>query len=575
VVLRILLGVAKPAARTPKRAAPNRAKKPAAEVRGDPWLVGWSWLGGGPVLNCGEITTEKALTLPTYLACVRNIAEDVAKLPISLVESLEDGTRRRVIDDPIYALLQDPNPETGSVEFVESLMGSAVGWGNGFAEIVRNGNGEPKQLWYLEPWKVTIRRIGPRQDLIYEHRQPDSTRVILQPENVLHVHGLAFDGTTGYTPAQLLAKSFKAHTALRDFGGAFYENGAAPGVVLTHPGKLRPEAHAMLRHEWETMHGGPDNAGKTAILEEGMKAEALQINPRDAQFLESARFHVEDIARIFRMPPHMVGDLSRGTFSNIEHLSIEYVTNTLMAWIRRLESALRRRVTNVRGPRFSVKIQFEGALRGDTESRFNAYAVGRQWGWLSPNDIRRLEDLPPIAGGDEYLSPLNMVPLGTPPPESEPDPTPEEEAPRELPEDNSRGLLEATRLPLLDAAARLLEKERRAVTNLARGDGSEGRIDRFYGAHVRQLAEALLPSAQAIRTCMDLLGITSAATPEEATLEAASQHVAWSRRELASCGAEGVAAAAAEWPRSRAASLAEYVMRRLCGEEFLTCPSNS
>jgi hypothetical protein len=128
---------------------------------------------------------------------------------------------------------------------------------------------------------------------------------------------------------------------------------------------------------------------------------------------------------------------------------------------------------------------------------------------------------------------------------------------------------------LLDAAARLLEKERRAVTNLARGDGSEGRIDRFYGAHVRQLAEALLPSAQAIRTCMDLLGITSAATPEEATLEAASQHVAWSRRELASCGAEGVAAAAAEWPRSRAASLAEYVMRRLCGEEFLTCPSNS
>jgi HK97 family phage portal protein len=581
-------------------------------VREGSWLNGWSTLLGGLVFPHQQIEYDmpaKALTLPTYAACVRNIAEDVAKLPLIVYRDEGDGSKRRLTEDPLYRLLHDaPNPEQSSHSFIEAIVSNAVGWGNGYAEIVPDGTGEPRELWLLDPSRTCPRR-SEAGALFYEYVQPNGQRTVLPPERVLHVHGLAFDGITGYTPAQLFSRSLGAHAAARDFGASFYVNGAFPSSVLTHPGKLTPQAHEQLRREWEAMHQGAERAGKTAILEEGMTLTPVSINPKDAQFLETARFAIEDVARMFRMPPHMVGDLSRGTFSNIEHLSIEYVTNTLLAWIRRLEAALRRSVLSVRGPNVYAEVLIEGALRGDTKSRFDAYAVGRQWGWLSINDIRRLENLPPVEGGDVYLQPLNMVDASKPPPPP-PGPAAEPEAPTGVttsgadgeaagpggagsgggggggaPGDNAtraleaapgscaierdaRALLVAATPPLLDAAARMVDKERRAVTNAAGSADAETRLDRFYAGHLAQLAEALEPAARTIGTLLELVGFAAAASPETAAAEAAAAHVEWSRRELRLCGAAGAEAAAAAWTPGRARGLAENVIRRLAGREL-------
>jgi HK97 family phage portal protein len=569
---------------------PSRRRLP--EVRGNPDLVGWSTMGPGPVFPFQQqdyLNAHQALTLPTYTACVRNIAEDVAKLPLIVYEDDGEGEKRRLTTDPLYRLLHDaPNPEQSALAFVEAIVSNAVGWGNGYAEIVTDGTGEARELWILNPDRTTPRRTEGGA-LFYEYRQPDGTAAALPPERVLHVHGLAFDGIVGYTPAQLFARSLQAHSAQRDFAGAFYVNGAAPSALLKHPGKLTPAAHEQLRREWESMHQGPDRAGRTAILEEGMDLVPITINPRDAQFLETARFGIEDIARMFRMPPHMVGDLSRGTFSNIEHLSIEYVTNTLLAWIRRLETALRRSVLAVRGPGVYAEVLIEGALRGDTKSRYDAYAVGRQWGWLSSNDIRRLENMPPVEGGDTYLQPLNMVDASKPPPTAPPQEGPaasaaepgalgdtgaEGEAAGAAPRALSggpelRALVLAATPPLLDAAARMVDKERRAVSNAAGSADAETRLDRFYAVHVRQLAEALEPAARTLHALLQLAGFAPAALPEAVAIEAASAHVEWSRRELSLCGAAGAEAAANAWAPARTKGLAENVLRRLAGQELL------
>jgi len=235
--------------------------------------------------------------------------------------------------------------------------------------------------------------------------------VDLSPKDVLHIPALGFDGLVGYSPIAMARNSIGMAIACEDFGASFFRNGAAPSGVLEHPGVLKnPE---KLRAAWEAQYGGSRNSGRVAVLEEGMKFNPIAIPPEQAQFLETRKFQVDEIARIFHVPPHMIGDLERSTFSNIEQQSLEFVKYTLNPWVCRWEQALTRSLLSPKEKReYSIKFNVDGLLRGDYQSRMNGYAVGRQNGWMSANDIRELENMDKISeeqGGNLYLVNGNMI----------------------------------------------------------------------------------------------------------------------------------------------------------------------
>ena len=237
--------------------------------------------------------------------------------------------------------------------------------------------------------------------------------VKLSPVDLLHIPGLGFDGLVGYSPIAMAKNSIGMAMACEEFGAKFFANGAAPGGVLEHPGILKDPAR--VRDSWNATFGGSSNANKVAVLEEGMKYTPISISPNEAQFLETRKFQIDEIARIFRVPPHMIGDLEKSTFSNIEQQSLEFVKYTLDPWVVRFEQAFQKALLLPDEKKtYFIKFNVDGLLRGDYQSRMNGYAIGRQNGWLSTNDIRRLEDMNPLSkeeGGDLYLVNGNMTKL--------------------------------------------------------------------------------------------------------------------------------------------------------------------
>ena len=235
----------------------------------------------------------------------------------------------------------------------------------------------------------------------------------LPPSEVLHIPGLGFDGLVGYSPIAMAKNAIGMAIACEEYGAKFFANGAAPGGVLEHPGTIKDPQR--VRESWQSTFGGSGNANKIAVLEEGMKYTPIGISPEQAQFLETRKFQINEIARIFRVPPHMVGDLEKSSFSNIEQQSLEFVKYTLDPWVIRWEQSIQRSLLS-RDEKsvYFVKFNLEGLLRGDYQSRMNGYAIGRQNGWMSANDIRELENLdriPAEDGGDLYLINGNMLPL--------------------------------------------------------------------------------------------------------------------------------------------------------------------
>jgi HK97 family phage portal protein len=230
---------------------------------------------------------------------------------------------------------------------------------------------------------------------------------------VLHIPGLGFDGLVGYSPIAMAKNAIGMAIACEEYGAKFFANGAAPGGVLEHPGTIKDPQR--VRESWQSTFGGSGNANKIAVLEEGMKYTPIGISPEQAQFLETRKFQINEIARIFRVPPHMVGDLEKSSFSNIEQQSLEFVKYTLDPWVIRWEQSIQRSLLSKDEKRvYFVKFNLEGLLRGDYQSRMNGYAIGRQNGWMSANDIRELENLdriPEEDGGDLYLINGNMLPL--------------------------------------------------------------------------------------------------------------------------------------------------------------------
>jgi len=367
-----------------------------------------------------NVTERSAMQMTAVYSCVRILAEAIAGLPLHVYEYKSDGGKEKAIKHPLYLLLHDePNPEMSSFVFRETLMTHLLLWGNAYAQIIRNGKNEVVALYPLMPNKMTVDRDEKGQ-LYYEYQHSNDeantlkgSTVRLKPTDVLHIPGLGFDGLVGYSPIAMAKNAIGMAIACEEYGAKFFANGAAPGGVLEHPGTIKDPQR--VRESWQSTYSGTSNAHKIAVLEEGMKYTPIGISPEQAQFLETRKFQINEIARIFRVPPHMVGDLEKSSFSNIEQQSLEFVKYTLDPWVIRWEQSLTRALLSLdEKQKYFVKFNLEGLLRGDYQSRMNGYAIGRQNGWMSANDIRELENLdriPTEEGGDLYLINGNMLPM--------------------------------------------------------------------------------------------------------------------------------------------------------------------
>lgn len=369
----------------------------------------------------GKTVTERsAMQMTAVYSCVRILSEAVAGLPLHLYKYTNSGGKAMALDHPLYRLLHDePNLEMSSFVFRETLMTHLLLWGNAYAQIIRNGKNEIVALYPLMPNKMSVDRDeGGRLYYTYYRGSDEAIKnkefaVTLQPSDVLHIPGLGFDGLVGYSPIAMAKNAIGMAIACEEYGAKFFANGAAPGGVLEHPGTIKDPQR--VRESWQSTFGGSGNANKIAVLEEGMKYTPIGISPEQAQFLETRKFQINEIARIFRVPPHMVGDLEKSSFSNIEQQSLEFVKYTLDPWVIRWEQSIQRSLlSSDEKAAYFVKFNLEGLLRGDYQSRMNGYAIGRQNGWMSANDIRELENLdriPAEDGGDLYLINGNMLPL--------------------------------------------------------------------------------------------------------------------------------------------------------------------
>lgn len=346
-------------------------------------------------------------------ACVRVLAETGAQLPLVLFRRVTDDRRERATDQRAYKLVHDqPNPDTTPYVFWETLIAHLVLRGNAYAVVERDRLRRPKWLWQIpEPDRMVVERDKTTNLLKYTYRQPMSGDLPLDPRDVLHLRGLSGDGIKGYSILELARESIGLSVAAEGYGARFFRDDARPGGVLSHPGRLGPDGADNLRESWKKAHQGRGH--NVAVLEEGMTWTSVGISPEDAQFLETRQFQVTDIARIFGVPPHLAGDLVRATFSNITEQDREFVRYKVMPLLIRVAQQCNAvLLTESEREQYYFEHIVDALMRGSQAERYAGYAVGRQWGWLSVNDIRRLENMMPLPGkqGDQYMVPVNMQP---------------------------------------------------------------------------------------------------------------------------------------------------------------------
>lgn len=483
--------------------------RPAEKRRLGGQVQGGEWLGLGAGLSAAgiQVTEEGSLRYAAVFACVRVIAESVASLPLITYMQAGERGKERARGHPLYRLLHDaPNPLMTSLEFRETMQGHLLLWGNAYAEIEMDTAGRVVALWPLRPDAMEkIEQAG--DGLVYSYRLPNGSPVTLPGWRVLHLRGLSSNGVVGYSPIQWAAReAIGKGLAIQRYGSAFFRNGARPGGVLTYPGELSPEATARIRVGWQSNYGGLENAHRVAVLEQGMDYKEVGIPPGDAAYIEDQKLSALDVARVFRVPPHMIGDLDRATFANIEHQSLEFVMHSLRPWLVRWEQAIEQRLmTEGERERLFVKFNVDGLLRGDTLSRYQAYQIGRQSGFLSANDIRELEDWNPIEGGDEYLVPLNMVEAGTGVDSGQGAGASEEgergrRGDRETRASERVGLMRAQRPVFVEAMGRVVRRQAQDVGNAAKkllSRRSEGEFEmwlaEFWVEHREWIVKTLLP----------------------------------------------------------------------------------
>lgn len=373
----------------------------------DPGVMDALWMDAG---SMPPVRPQRAVQTSAVYACVRILAETLAAIPLHVYKKTNDRDVVKADNFSLYSILHDtPNSYQTSFTFREALQAQAALWGNGYAEIQRDVMTDAIiALHPLPAGDVQPKLVRTGNDIRKVYQIGD---VVLEDRDVLHIPALGWNGVAGVSPIALHRASITLSLNSEEFGANFYKNGTRLSGVLEHPGKVSNEAAARLRNSWQDTYAGKANAGKVAVLEEGMKFNAMSMPLADAQFIENRKFQINDIARIFRIPPHMIGDLDRATFSNIEQQSIEFVQHTMIPWLVRWEQEINRKLfTPAQRKKMFVKFDVNSLMRGDMKSRFDAYAIARNWGWMSANDVRDAEDMNSIDGGDLYLSPLNMVP---------------------------------------------------------------------------------------------------------------------------------------------------------------------
>jgi HK97 family phage portal protein len=366
---------------------------------------------------------EGALGIVTVYACVRVLAETIASLPLILYRRLPGGGKERATDHPLYETFHDePNPDMTSLIWRELLVSHVAGWGNHFSEMTRDGLNR-LQFWPIRPDRVEAKFEDGRR--VYDYLSPTGERTRFLDGTIFHVRGLSSDGLVGYSPIALHRKAIQLYATAQEYGTSFLANGARPAVVMTHPGTLSQPAIDRLANQMDAMRGSR-NAGKTVILEEGLTIQEVGIAPEDAQYIETRKFQMQEIARMYRVPPHMIGDLERATFSNIEHQSIDFVVHTIRPWLVRIEQEIKSQVLAKMGEdELFVEFLVDGLLRGDAKSRAEALATMRQNGIINGDEWRAIENLNPISDelGKTYWMPVNYGPAT--PPEVEEEPVPE------------------------------------------------------------------------------------------------------------------------------------------------------
>jgi HK97 family phage portal protein len=381
----------------------------------DRWYGNYSGYG---TASGQTVTPEKALLLSAVYSSVRVCCETVSSLPKVIYKRLPDGGKERAVNHPLYKVLHSrPNQVQTSMEWVEMMQGHLELRGNAYSLIQPGPQGAIDQLIPVHPDRVRTFRL-PNGRLRYEVRDwyTGELRSLTQDE-IFHLRGWSSDGMTGMSTILHGAReTVGIGLAQQDYAARFLENDSQPRGVLEHPQTMSQEANTRLRNTFQESQAGA-NRHKPAILEEGMTYHALTLNNKDSQFLEAREFTRSEIAGMFRVPPHKIGDLTKATFSNIEQQNIEFVVDCVRPRVVRWEERINVDLINplqIDNEDYFCEFLLDGLLRGDQKSRYEAYTNGRNTGFLSVNDIRRMENLNPIGkAGDEYLRPLNMVPLGT------------------------------------------------------------------------------------------------------------------------------------------------------------------
>lgn len=369
------------------------------------------FLNGGMLTDSGvNIGVEAAQRFAAVGSCVRVLSDDVAHLPLVLFKA--DG-ENRVPDrkHPLYSLLKDrPNEWMTSFDWRKIKQRDLLFRGAAYSMVIRDLRDRPNELIRLHPDRVLPKQDDRTLKVTYEYTRPDGKRVTLQQKEIFVVRYATDDGVTPLSPVSLFRETIGDGVALRKHGSMFFSNGAKPLGVLETPGKFASkEDRQALREDFEALYAGPNSAHRVAILDQGLQYKAVSISMEDAQYLEARKFNRSEIAGIFGVPLHKIGDLERATFSNIEHQSIGYVTDSLTPWLVNWEQAIKRDLLNGDSDRF-VKFNVNALLRGDTKSRAEARAIERRNGIISANEWRESEDLNPRtdAGGDKYIIEQNM-----------------------------------------------------------------------------------------------------------------------------------------------------------------------
>ncbi len=358
------------------------------------------------------VTSETALTFSAVLGCVRVLSEGVAALPLITYERVGRG-KERAINHSLYSVLHDsPNNEMTSFQWRETSMAHCTLWGNCYSEIIADGAGRVRELWPLLPQQMTPKRTD--AGLVYEYRDPMGGLIVYTADQIFHVPGLSMNGLVGMSMIGIAREAIGLGLTLNRHGTKLFANGARAGGVLESPGELSEPAYKRLKESFNEQYAGVENAGKTILLEAGTKFNNLTMPNDDAQFLQTRMFQIEEIARMFRVPPHMIGDLEHATFSNIEQQSLDFVIYSLTPWLVRWEQAVSHKLLlSQERARYFSEFLTAALLRGDTMSRYTAYSSAISSGWITRNEVREIENLNPDNPSlDQYLFPLNMAPVG-------------------------------------------------------------------------------------------------------------------------------------------------------------------